>query len=134
MRKKTISKSSELIVKVHSRCFAFQIVHVKVVQEGEGKDRFRSVNRGRIKAHAEELEIKGLGILTGAESEAMLKDTCTINSAENKVLRSMRFISRTRAAIMSKVNDVSKTKKGGWGKELAIPKLNSMKRGTSMIG
>jgi hypothetical protein len=113
MRKKTISKSSKLVIEVHSRGLAFQIVHVEVVQEREGKDCFRSLYGGRIKAHTEKLEIEGLGILTRAESESMLEDTCTIYSAKDDVFWSIRFITRTRAAMMSKVDNVSKITEGG---------------------
>jgi hypothetical protein len=102
---------------------------MKVVQNSEGKDSFRSVGCGRIQPHAQKLSNEGPCILTCTQPNTMVKDSRTVHNTEHYIHGGLGVILRTWLAMVSKVYHISKVKKMAFTEEFTIPGFNVMESG-----
>lgn len=74
-----IGHPSQLVVEIPGRCFAFQGIHMEIIQKRKGEGRLRPISGGWVKPHVEELGIEWLSIWTAAGPQLVVKDTLAVH-------------------------------------------------------
>jgi len=131
MWESAVGESPQLAIEVVCRDFAFQGFNMKAIENRKGEDRLRPVDRGRKELHLQELNMDGLGILTLANCESMVRDTISINNTKNSFL-GRNVAVRARFPMVTKWDEIAKSLEIDRLKEMAIPLLNMVERSMLM--